>query len=479
MNRCLESGDTGDSIERKTDSFMKGDYLRILFVFPETRYPSGQPPLGLGMLAAISRDLNRTVKVFDMSFRSHPFEDLKEELVRFQPDTIGISIMTPQLADVCRTAGIARELLPEALIIAGGPHATVLPEDTISRTGADLVYSGEAERAWFALLNGEEPLSIPGMTMIKDGVILTVPGLLLTDDLDTLPLPDRSVFDMEKYFASWYSMDRVDPRLRGTSIMATRGCPFKCTFCQPTLSEIFGKRTRKRSAESIVEELELLVKNYGINAFMFEDSTFIIDAEWVRSICDLMIHKKLGLRWCCNVRADLLTEDLLSIMIKAGLSKINMGVESASQRVLDEIYEKGITIEGVKRALRMAKERGIYVQGYFMLGTPGETHEEMKQTIRFAAREPFDDALFDITTPFPHTELWKRTKQFITKDYEDFDCFHTSVYELEGFKPGKIERMKKRAFLRFYLHPTRILQTFKTVLGPGNLKRTLIKARRV
>jgi len=455
------------------------EFRRILLVFPETRYPSGQPPLGLGMLASISRDLGRQVEVFDMSFRNHPFEDLKAELLRFQPDTVGISIMTPQLADACRTAELARGLLPNALIIAGGPHATVLPVDTIERTGADLVYSGEAERAWTALLTGEEPSSISGMTMMQAGNIQTVPGLLLTEDLDTLPLPDRSVFNMEDYFASWYSMDRVDPRLRGTSVMATRGCPFKCTFCQPTLSEIFGTRTRKRSPESIVAELESLIRDYSIDAFMFEDSTFIVDAVWVRKICELMIDRKLNLRWCCNVRADLLTEDLLNIMISAGLSKINMGVESASQRVLDDIYEKGITVEGVRRALRMAKARGVYVQGYFMLGAPGETLEEMKKTVRFAAREPFDDALFDITTPFPHTELWERTKELIRKDYEEFDCFHKSVYELEGFDPDEIERIKKRAFWKFYLHPSRIFKTLKTVLGPGNLKRTLIKIRRV
>jgi radical SAM superfamily enzyme YgiQ (UPF0313 family) len=192
-----------------------------------------------------------------------------------------------------------------------------------------------------------------------------------------------------------------------------------------------------------------------------------------------MIERKLNLKWCCNVRADLLTEELLDIMIAAGLSKINMGVESASQRVLDDIYEKGITVDGVRKALRMAKKKGVYVQGYFMLGAPGETLDEIRKTIRFASREPFDDALFDITTPFPHTKLWDRTKDLIRMDYEDFDCFHNSVYDLEGFNPARIERIKKRAFWRFYLHPRRIFQTLKTVLGPGYLKRTLIKAKRV
>ncbi len=451
----------------------------ILFIFPETRYPSGQPPLGIAMLAAVSRDLGHRAEVFDMSFRRKPFKELEEFLKGYRPATVGVSIMTPQLMDACRAVEIVRKLLPDALVIAGGPHATVMPEDTLHRTGADLVYSGEAEAAWARLLGGEDPGLIPGFTLIREDAVHRVPGLLLTEDLDSLPLPDRSVFDMEKYFSSWYSMDRVDPSLRGTSVMATRGCPFKCTFCQPTLSEIFGRRTRKRSPGAIVGELETLVEEYGINAFMFEDSTFIADSSWVHGICDEMTGRGLELKWCCNVRADLLTEELLDHMVRAGLSKINMGVESASQRVLDEIYEKGITVEGVRRALRMARERGVAVQGYFMLGAPGETREEMRETIRFAAREPFDDALFDITTPFPHTELWERTKGLIRKDYEEFDCFHKSVYELEGFSPFEIERMKKMAFWKFYLHPGRIFRTLKTVLGPRNLKRTLLKARRI
>ncbi len=452
---------------------------KVLFVFPETRYPSGQPPLGIGMLTAVSRGEGLDVKVFDMSFMEHPFEELRAVLSGYRPDTVGISVLTPQLADAVRTAGIVREELPDALLVVGGPHATVLPEDTLRRTNADLVYSGEAETAWRRFVNGENPADIPGFTMMKDGEIFRTPGLLLVRDLDELPLPDRSMFDMEKYFETWYSMDRVDPDLRGTSIMATRGCPFKCTFCQPTLSEIFGKRMRKRSAGSILAELELLVSDYGIDAFMFEDSTFVVDGGWVHGICDALIESGLDLKWCCNVRADLLNEDLLDHMVRAGLSKVNMGVESASQRVLDEIYEKGITVEGVRRAVRMAKERGLVVQGYFMLGAPGETREEMMKTINFAAAEPFDDAIFDITTPFPHTVLWDRTKELIDKDYCEFDCFHNSVYRLEGITPSEIEKLKKKAFWKFYTNPRRLLKTMRTVLGPRNLKRTMVKMKRV
>lgn len=452
---------------------------RILLVFPETRYPSGQPPLGLAMLSAVARRKGGETAACDMSFLKHPFRTLRRQLAEMRPDTVGISILTPQLADAARAAEIVREEAPEAFLICGGPHATVMPEDTMARTGADLVYSGEAEGALALMMDGADPAGIPGACLPRGDGCRRTPGLLLADDLDRLPLPDRSIFDMESYFSSWYSMDRVDPGLRGTSVMATRGCPFSCTFCQPTLSEIFGKAMRKRSPEGIADELEQLKRDYGIDAFMFEDSTFVVDAGWVHEICDLMLSRGTGLRWCCNVRADLLHPELLDHMVEAGLSKINMGVESASQRVLDDIYNKGITVEGVRRALAMAKERGVYVQGYFMLGAPGETREEMERTIRFAASEPFDDAVFDITTPFPHTYLWEKTRDLIRGDYEEFDCFHRSVYELEGFDPREIERMKKRAFWRFYAHPSRILRTIRTALGPRNLRRTLLKARRV
>ena len=452
---------------------------KLLLVFPETRYPSGQPPLGLAMLSAVARQHGGETEACDMSFMKRPFRELARQLRELEPDTVGISILTPQLAAARKAAGIVRKILPKAFLLCGGPHATVMPEDTLERTGADMVYSGEAERALALLMDGADPAGIPGACLPGPDGPSRTPGLLLTKNLDELPLPDRSIFDMESYFNSWYSMDRVDPRLRGTSVMATRGCPFSCTFCQPTLSEIFGRRMRKRSPEAILEELSTLKERYGITAFMFEDSTFIVDADWVHRICELMIESRLGLRWCCNVRADLLEPSLLDHMIGAGLAKINMGVESASQRVLDRIYNKGITVEGVRRALRMAKERGVFVQGYFMLGAPGETRSEMESTIRFAASEPFDDAVFDITTPFPHTYLWEKTRELISGDYEEFDCFHRSVYELEGFDSREIERMKKRAFWRFYAHPSRILRTLRTALGPRNLRRTLLKARRV
>ncbi len=431
------------------------------------------------MLSAVASLCGAKTALCDMSFQKKPFEHLSHLLREFKPDAVSITVVTPQIRSTLTACEIIREMSPEAYLMIGGPHATVLPVETLETSGADLVYSGEGEIAFRKLVEGTNPGDIPGACFMKDGEAVLVPGRLLVENLDTLPLPDRDIFDMKKYFQTWYSMDRVDPGLKGTTIMGTRGCPYTCTFCQPTLSRIFGKKMRRRSPESIVNELKHLVEKYSISGFMFEDSTFIVDHRWVTDICQLMNSEGLKLKWCCNVRADLLTEELLDTMVIAGLSKVNMGVESASQRVLDDIYRKGITVEGVKRALRMCRSRGIFVQGYFMLGAPGETVEEMKQTIDFAAREPFDDALFDITTPFPHTELWEMSKELINADYSDFDCFHKSVYVLEGITPEQIEKLKRNAFWKFYAHPARILKTMRTVLGPRNFRRTLLKVRRV
>lgn len=433
------------------------------------------------MLSAVARAMGWEPLLCDMSFSRKPFSLLEGMLSEHEPDIVGISALTPQLAAAAETATMVRRVAPGARLVAGGPHPTVMPEDTLERLGADLALLGEAETSFSLLLGGTGPEEIPGSVFVREGHISRSPHPSVHPDLDTLPLPDRSVFDMETYIRHWYSMDRVDPRLRGTTVMATRGCPYHCAYCQPTLSMLFGRKLRKRSPESITEELKGLASDYGINAFMFEDSTFIVDHDWVHDICEHILESGLKLSWCCNARADLLTGELVDHMVKAGLRKVNMGVETSSQRVLDDIYQKGITVEGVRRALRLCKERGVFVQGYFMLGTPGETLEEMRETIRFASEEPFDDALFDITTPFPHTTLWERTKHLVMSDYSQFDCFHSCVYDLspQGISPGEIERLKKSAFRKFYLHPRRLGTTLRTVLGPRSIRRTLLKARRV
>jgi len=204
--------------------------------------------------------------------------------------------------------------------------------------------------------------------------------------------------------------------------------------------------------DNIIAELEHLKAAYNIQAFMFEDDTFIANGGWAYEFCEKLRTSGLDLRWGCNVRADLVRRDLLEAMRDAGLVQMNMGIESGSQRILDEIYNKRITVEQVEQAAAMAHELGIRVGGYFMIGAPTETVEEVRRTISFAVRLPIDEAAFNITTPLPGTYLYDRTKHLIVRDISEFDYYRASVYRPDAVLPSRrLDWLKKKAYIRFYL----------------------------
>jgi len=348
-----------------------------------------------------------------------------------------------------------------------------MPEETLKNEQVDAVCTGEGEETILELVNNNFSFEgVKGIWYKKKGVVVKNLPREPIEDLDKLPFPERDSFDMDKYMEYWFQLDSVAGNLRGVNILASRGCPYKCSYCQPTLETLFGKKLRKRSPKNIVDELEYLKEKYNINAFIFDDDTFIIDKGWVSEICSLMISRKLDLIWGCNARANLVTEELFRKMKEAGLRCVFIGVESGSQRVLDEVYNKGITLEQVESSATILKKLKLNVMGYFMLGAPTETKEEMNQTIRFASKLPIDEATFSITTPLPKTYLYDKTKDLIKKDVEEFDYYKTSVY-------GKdLSFMKRKALLSFYLSPKRIFSTIKLFITPSLFRKSMTKLKR-
>jgi anaerobic magnesium-protoporphyrin IX monomethyl ester cyclase len=460
------------------------DLKRIALVFPEIHYPAGQPPLGVGYLAAaVLRDCPGVEPVIlDRSFERNPRQALLRDVREGRYDLLGISLVTPHLAMMKELALAAKQARPETLVVVGGPHATMLPAETLALPGVDIVCEGEGEQALVELLHaGGNPRGIAGLLYRDESNhVVHQPRRREYSNLDDLPIPARQLYNLENYLEHWYSMDTVRPGMRGTSLLATRGCPYRCTFCQPTISTMFGNKIRKRDPVKIVDEIEEMKDRFGLEAFMFEDSTFILDHAWVRRICRELVDRKLGLIWCCNVRVDLAGYEILRDMKEAGLRKVNMGVESGSDRILRDIYAKGITTGMVRRCLADCKRLGLKVQGYFMLGAPTETRREVLKTLHLAADEPFDDAIFDIVTPFPGTTLYDMSVQNIVLPYEEFDCFQRTVYDHAGeLSPREVSQLKKRAYWLFYLHPRRFLHTISNILAPKGWGRLLLKARRV
>jgi hypothetical protein len=186
---------------------------------------------------------------------------------------------------------------------------------------------------------------------------------------------------------------------------------------------------RRRSPGNVIAELRELKDRYRMDGVMWLDDTFLLDRAWMKQLCDGMIAERLDLLWGANVRADVADRETLAMMKEAGLRVIHVGIESATQRILDEVYRKGITLEQVRETVHMGHDLGLRVRGYFMLGAPGETEAEARATLRLADDLPLDDVTFSITTPLPYTHLYEDTKHLVDKDFSLFDYYMTPVYQ--------------------------------------------------
>lgn len=434
-------------------------------------------PLGLGYIAACikSRCPDACLNVVDTTFFDAPMKKIEKALGRSAYDLVGFSVMTTMIKESLAIAAFIKENSPHTRIVFGGPHPTVMPSETLAQPQVDAVVLAEGEQTAVEIVQKKGDFTgIPGIWYKDNGRIVKNPPRPFCLDLDSIPFPERDLFPVEQYIANNAGMDSVDPSLRCLGILASRGCHYRCSYCQPTLNRIFGKKVRIRSPENIIAELAELKSRYRIDSFMFEDDTFIIRKQWVHDFCDALIKSGLKMQWFCNVRANLVEYDMIRHMYDAGLRKVGIGIESGSQRVLDEIYTKDITIEQVCSAVSLISSLGIKIQGYVMLGAPTETRAEILETIRFTTALDIDEAAFSITTPLPQTTLYNKSRELIDKDVTEFDYYKTSVYRSTGeCSPDEIERLKRRAYLVFYFSHRRLLKTIRTLCAVRKMLKRL------
>lgn len=454
--------------------------MRVALCFPRFKYPCGDPPLGVAYLAAVLRREGVEVDILDSTFWSRPLDKYRRAFRAGRYDLVGISCMTSMVRDAFEVARLAKEANRSCTVVMGGPHPTAMPEHALSCPHVDAVALGEGERTVVELVRaGGDFAKVPGMAYREGREIrLTAPREPI-GNLDEIPFPTWDLLPMDLYLKHWYQLDAVSFGLKGTNVLGSRGCPFDCTYCQPTLRMLFGHRLRKRSPGNIVAELEELRRRYGIRGFMWLDDTFTIDRRWVEAVCRALIEADLRLVWGCNVRADFQDLDLLALMKRAGLRIVHVGIETASQRILDEVYRKGITVEGAKRLVRAAKRMGLKVRGYFMLGAPTETLREALKTVWLAASLPLDDATFSITTPLPGTHLYGMTRHLIARPVEEFDYYRRPVYHSsEVLNPVVLDLAKKWAYLQFYALSPRALRTIRSFFDRDAFRKLKVKLKR-
>lgn len=433
------------------------------------------PPLGLTYIAAVLQEAGHVVNIIDTNFVK-TWKQLERELRKVGPDAVGLSCMTPTVNDALNVAKLVKCNL-KCPVILGGPHPTIMPERILCDESVDYVVEGEGEITIRELIqNLEEHKDIKGVLGVwykENGVIKRTAPRPYIDKLDQIPFPARDLLPKE-YFKYGHA-----------NLIASRGCPFNCSFCQPTLRKIFGPKLRFRSPRNVVDEMEHLKKSIKIGHVKFEDDTFTINQRWVLELCDEMKERSLTMRWDCNSRVNTVNKNLLLAMKDAGCTRISFGVESGSQKILN-ILNKGITIQDIVGAFRMCKEVGIRTHAYLMIGSPGETKHTIKETVELIHKIDPDYMYISITTPLPMTKLYEdltKSGMITAKNWDDFDYSTKCSIKLENLTSDEIFEIRRRITQNFWLRkviqPGYIIRTIKEYPSPGFLWERLSLIRRL
>lgn len=390
--------------------------MKILLVQPSDT-DRAMPHLGLGYVAAALEARGDEVRVYDAGIDGGAAEKVRSAIEKFAPDVIGITAQTPYFTKALKVSGLAKSVSPECTVVLGGPHPSILTEETMGESSVDIIVKGEGDRTVVELMDhierGEEPAGVAGISYRKNGEIFHNDYRPFVEDLDLLPHPAWHLFKMEKYVA------RMNGR-KVAPVLSSRGCPFGCIFCYR--GPAAGKRFRARNPGSIVDEIEKLMDRYGVGNILFVDDIFTLRQDRAEKVCDLLIEKDLGVTWRCQTRVDCLNPVLLKKMKQAGCIDISMGIESGSDDMLKAV-RKGFTKEKVRQAFKMIKEAGIPTSASFIIGLPEDTTATVRETIEFAKELSPDNAIFYAAMPYPGTELARMVEEKGWKLPEDWDSY--------------------------------------------------------
>lgn len=423
---------------------------RVTLVNPP--YPAGAVqapflPLGIGYLAAYLEKYGYEVHVIDCQVDYPSPKQLAAEFDKYKPDLVGLTCATLTYKPALEIVKIAKEARPDALTVMGGPHVTVLDEETMSEPEApDVVARGEGEQTLLELAQyASNPKQsnldkIDGVTFKKDGKLVRTKNREFIQNLDDLPHPAYDHFELRGYkFAGKMYLP----------IITSRGCPFNCAFC--LASQMCGRGFRARSPKKVVDELEWLRDEWGADAFAFYDDTFTFDKQRAYDICQEIINRKITLPWDCRTRVDQVTVEMLGKMKRANCKLIHYGVESGSQKMLN-LMRKGTTVEQNTHALKLTKEAGIGAAISVVVGYPGETPEMLQQTVDFMNKTKPDYVYMCQAIPYPGTEMAEELRRLgweMDPDWNHYDEV-TPVFKSPLLPQETINRTRKEFFNKFF-----------------------------
>lgn len=361
-------------------------------------------PNGICYLASYIQQEGHEAIILDCLSNDLSLKQIKKEILKIKPNVIGITSMTHYIKSAVIIANLCRKTFPKIPIVCGGPHATFDYNNLLKNYNFDYIIIGEGEITFSELLKylenkkNKKLNNISGIVYKKGKKIIKTATRRPIIKLDDIPFPARELVNFNDYIC-----DQLLPN--AVEIIGSRGCSHRCAFCS---SSHFWQSWRSRSPENIVKEMKFILKNYPkTQSFLFYDDNFTLDKNRVINLCHLLIKEGLNkYPWNCNARADQVNMKILKLMKKAGLVKINYGVESGSPKVAQNI-DKNLNIETLRKAVKMTKKLGIEVLAFFMIGNPGETKETIKESIKLAKELKPTTTLWSIAQTLPGTKLDK------------------------------------------------------------------------
>lgn len=414
-------------------------------------YYSRWPQLGLAYIASTLEEKGHQVMILEKKILSGPkYPSSKDQLAKvdglvlrgiedFKPNLIGLTATTPVIMDAYRTARLIKSAYPEVPIVLGGRHATSEPFYTLEQCpGIDIICRGEGEITMLELAEGLEWHRIKGIIFRKQNNkdFIVNSDRPLIEDLDNIPFPAWHLLDRGLYFQPNISVMRGD-YMRTATIMTSRGCPYRCAFCQsPELLDIYGRKyIRYHSIDRVIGEIKFLMDRFEVRGISFSDDMFSLNRERVLQICKKIIDSGINkeLKFTVNLRSDRVDAEILGILKEAGCIHVIFGSESGSESTLKRM-NKSLSIEENIEAIKLTKSYGLAAEANIVIGSPGETRSDFLQTIGFLKKSRPDKIFVSKFYPLPGTEFYRQVLQKnsiqrpgdwdqINRLYVENDCF--------------------------------------------------------
>jgi anaerobic magnesium-protoporphyrin IX monomethyl ester cyclase len=478
--------------------------MRVLLVRPPSvlgrmaRQNLQHPTNLLGLCSELNARGHRAT-LLDLEVVPGGTRTLARVLAAERPALVGFSVVTPHVPGAAELAAVARRTLPEAFLIAGGPHATALPADLLDEIPElDAICVGEGDETLPEVCAALDAPARGGRCADGVAAVAAIPGLHLAArwgggatgareplaDLDRLAPLDRSLLDWPAYerlagHKGVASPGVIRKGIRATQVHLSRGCYAHCVFCSTNL--VWGERSRpgirRRSVDCVMEEIDRLVAEHGVNHLNFEDDIFPPTLRYLEELCTALLSRRLT--WSCNARVDGLRREHFELMARAGCVKIDFGVESGSERIL-ELNRKLVTVDKVLHVFAESRRVGILRTAYLMLGSHiDETPAEVEQTAALARRIRPDYITFTVGCPYPGTELWAQCRErgFLEllpsgrPDWKRYGYYPgLPPWRFTHFTPAQMLATQQRVLRGFYMNPAFVLRMLARVRSVAHMR---------